>query len=333
MSLDLPPFRPRFPWWGADLQTVANYLRPPCRISRPHGRAPAGRFARRDRRQACSARWISRWRREQVRLYDPDPRADRIAGESFYIYSLARRLLDAGSTRAAAQPARRRPIASDLRGPIRCRSQSGFPRAAGEPAFRADAGWRRRLQAIRWVVRCCSNISAKWAAPHRSAAAATICAPIDLSATCRRMMSARNAFYHRHILGMMKIEATAPGQPSPRRSGRPSWDHARCGTTTRFLSHPVTVLPGRRTTTNAASRFVSWAASGCRRSCWGALDDPWIPGALYSGYDWAGNAALTPLLPAQGGHVGFHGAAQPSALERRGHHEVFRTWVRPNQWR
>ena len=41
-----------------------------------------------------------------------------------------------------------------------------------------------------------------------------------------------------------------------------------------------------------------------------ALDDPWIPGALYSGFDWAGNKALTPLLPQQGGHVGFHAAGK-----------------------
>ena len=26
--LNLPPFRPRFPWWGADLQTVRDVLRP-----------------------------------------------------------------------------------------------------------------------------------------------------------------------------------------------------------------------------------------------------------------------------------------------------------------
>ncbi|HEV7544226.1 MAG TPA: alpha/beta hydrolase, partial [Reyranella sp.] len=38
-----------------------------------------------------------------------------------------------------------------------------------------------------------------------------------------------------------------------------------------------------------------------------ALDDPWIPGALYRGYDWASNASLRPLLPDSGGHVGFHG--------------------------
>ena len=39
-----------------------------------------------------------------------------------------------------------------------------------------------------------------------------------------------------------------------------------------------------------------------------ALDDPWIPGSLYKGYDWAANPSLTPLLPDRGGHVGFHGS-------------------------
>ena len=38
-----------------------------------------------------------------------------------------------------------------------------------------------------------------------------------------------------------------------------------------------------------------------------ALDDPWIPGLLYTRYDWTSNKALLPLLPLQGGHVGFHG--------------------------
>ena len=39
-----------------------------------------------------------------------------------------------------------------------------------------------------------------------------------------------------------------------------------------------------------------------------ALDDPWIPGALYREYDWAQNRSLVPVLTEQGGHVGFHGA-------------------------
>ena len=47
----------------------------------------------------------------------------------------------------------------------------------------------------------------------------------------------------------------------------------------------------------AAQQFVVLAS----------LDDPWIPGRLYSDYDWSANKALVPLLPSRGGHVGFHG--------------------------
>ena len=36
-SLDFPPFRPRFPWWGGDLQTVANRLRGEALDLAPHG--------------------------------------------------------------------------------------------------------------------------------------------------------------------------------------------------------------------------------------------------------------------------------------------------------
>src|SRR5438093_9642539 len=35
-SLDLPPFRPRFPWWGADLQTIAILLQPAMSDMSPH---------------------------------------------------------------------------------------------------------------------------------------------------------------------------------------------------------------------------------------------------------------------------------------------------------
>ena len=36
MSPDLPPFRPRFPWWGGDLQTIANRLRSVSTSLAPH---------------------------------------------------------------------------------------------------------------------------------------------------------------------------------------------------------------------------------------------------------------------------------------------------------
>ena len=35
-SLDLPPFRPRFPWWSADLQTIAVLLGTSATDLAPH---------------------------------------------------------------------------------------------------------------------------------------------------------------------------------------------------------------------------------------------------------------------------------------------------------
>ena len=48
-----------------------------------------------------------------------------------------------------------------------------------------------------------------------------------------------------------------------------------------------------------------------------ARDDPWIPAAAYLEYDWRRNPNLTPLLPASGGHVGFHGRGDASAWHDR----------------
>ena len=35
-SLELPPFKPRFPWWGADLQTLSVLLQSPASDMAPH---------------------------------------------------------------------------------------------------------------------------------------------------------------------------------------------------------------------------------------------------------------------------------------------------------
>ena len=144
------------------------------------------------------------------------------------------------------------------------------------------------------------------AAPLR--AAATVCAPIDLSVTCRRMLQRRNTFYHRHILAQMKAEATAAGaaitaeERSAILGSRSVWEydevfiaprHGFAGAEDYYeRCKPVRFMGGIRVPTLVL----------------GALDDPWIPGALYSSYDWAANKALLPLLPTRGGHVGFHGA-------------------------
>jgi predicted alpha/beta-fold hydrolase len=144
-----------------------------------------------------------------------------------------------------------------------------------------------------------------------------VCAPIDLSVTCRNMMRPRNWLYHRYILGQMKVEATggAAALTSEERSAvmgsRTVWDYDDRFIAPRYgfggaedyyeRCRPTRFMPAIRVPTLVLA----------------ALDDPWIPGALYEGYDWAGNRALAPLLAAHGGHVGFHGDGDPQPFSDR----------------
>jgi predicted alpha/beta-fold hydrolase len=139
-------------------------------------------------------------------------------------------------------------------------------------------------------------------------AAAAVCAPIDLSATCRRMLERRNYLYHRHLLGNMKVEATAPGAEL-----RATERSAILGSRTIWEYDEVFIAPRHRFA-GAEDYYERCKPVRFMKDIrvptlvLGALDDPWIPGALYSRYDWAANKALLPLLPPQGGHVGFHGS-------------------------
>lgn len=138
-------------------------------------------------------------------------------------------------------------------------------------------------------------------------AAATVCAPIDLDLTCRRMMQPRNRLYHRYILGLMKVEATGEGatlsaaERAAIARSRTVWDYDDFFIAPRygFAGAPDYYDRCRPTRFMAAIRTPTLLLA--------ARDDPWVPGALYVGYDWRANASLTPLLPDHGGHVGFHG--------------------------
>lgn len=300
----LPPFRQRFPWWGGDLQTLANRLRPGRRDLALH-RSERLSFALDDGdtllamldRPAAPAAG-----RPLVILIHGLTGSE----DSLYILSQARVLLDRGHG----------VLRLNLRGAGPSRSLCAGQYYAGRSQD------LRVLLALLPSELTCDGIAAvgyslggamllKYLGEEGSAtplvAAASVSAPIDLSVTCGHMMRARNALYHRHILGEMKREATGEGAELSRAErtailGAPSiWHYddvfiaprhgfsgaedyyARCG--------PLRFLADIRVPTLLLA----------------ALDDPWIPGSLYSGYDWAANKSLLPTLLRHGGHVGFHG--------------------------
>lgn len=306
MSIDLPPFRPRFPWWGADLQTLASFLKPPPKDLAPH----TSETLAIDLKDGTGDRLVCSLDRP-VAPVTGRPLTIVIHGltgsqESSYAVRMTRCLLDAGE----------RVLRVNLRGagPSRatCEGQYYAGRSQDFRSLLANLPARLKADGVRAVGYSLGGaMLLKYLGEEGHSApllvAAVVSAPIDLSATCRRMLERRNAIYHRHLLRQMKIEATAPG--------------ARLAETERFA------ILGSRTIREYDDVFIAprhgfAGADDYYERCkpirfmggirvptlvLAALDDPWIPGLLYTRYDWTSNRALLPLLPLQGGHVGFHG--------------------------
>jgi predicted alpha/beta-fold hydrolase len=305
--LDLPPFRPRFPWWSGDLQTIANRLRGVPTSLAPH---KTGR----------------------LRVPLPDGTGDTLlasldrpatpragapltilihgltgAEDSLYLFTMARLLLDRGG----------RVLRLNLRGAGPSRSVCGQHYYAGRSqdlrvllSVLPDELARDGLVAVGYSLGGAMLLKylGEEGVASPLAAAATVSAPIDLAVACRHMMRLRNRLYHRYILDLMKAEATGAGaivsaaERAAIMGARTVWDYDDVFIAPRygFASAEDYYERCRPTRFMAGIRVPTLVMS--------ALDDPWIPGALYREYDWASNASLKPLLPDSGGHVGFHGA-------------------------
>ena len=306
VTLDLPPFRPRFPWWGSDLQTIANRLRRVPTSLAPHASErlrfplPDGTG---DTLLACLDRPAT-----------PVPGRPLVilihgltgAADSLYLLTCARLLLDRGH----------RVLRLNLRGAGPSRALCSQDYYAGRSqGFRLllsvlpDELVRDGLAAVGYSLG--GAMLLKYLGEEGSGtplrAAASVCAPIDLAETCRNMLRPRNRVYHRYILDTMKVEATGDGavvsaaERSAILGARTVWDYDDVFIAPRygFASAEDYYERCRPTRFMAGIRIPTLVLA--------ALDDPWIPGALYRAYDWHCNPSLVPLLPAQGGHVGFHG--------------------------
>jgi predicted alpha/beta-fold hydrolase len=306
VSLDLPPFKPRFPWWGGDLQTLASRFGAAVDLA-PHA-SERLQFPLRDSTGDTLLAMLDR-------PAEPKPGRPLVivihgltgAEDSPYIRSIAREMLDGGH----------RVLRLNLRGAGPSRPVCGGHYYAGRSQdFRALLEiltpdlMRDGVVAVGYSLGGAMLLKYLGEEGARTplAAAATVSAPIDLAATSANMLRPRNYVYHGYLLRQMKHEATGEGAAlsaaeraailgsrtireyddrfiAPRHGFADADDYyERC--------KPLAFMPGIRVPTLVLA----------------ALDDPWIPGALYSGYAWPMNRALVPLLTATGGHVGFHGA-------------------------
>jgi predicted alpha/beta-fold hydrolase len=300
------PFRPRAPWWGADLQTVRNALSP----LRPS---------------------LAAFRSERLRLPLADGMGDvLVASLSHPAAAAARPLIvlihgltgceDSVYMRASARFWLKRGHAVlrlNLRGagPSRPTCRDQYHAGRTEDLRRALAQLDPALTANGLVLVGYSlgaNMLLKYlgeeGAQAPCLAAVSVSAPIDLAATSAAFHRPRNRIYLHYLLSRMKAESLAPGamlnleeraRIKAARSVREFDD--------RFVA-PRNGFAGADDYYARCAALPFLAAIRVPTLIVQALDDPWIPPDAYVGYEWRGNPRLTPLIAAQGGHVGFHGA-------------------------
>lgn len=305
LLLEFPPFQPRLPWWGPDLQTLRNF------------------FAARSGRRPHLAG-------ERIHLAMADGSGDRLAGLLtrslsdkplvVLIHGLTGCETSMNMVRAAIHHhAQGHPVLRlNLRGAGPSRATCRGDYHAGCSRDLADAFSSLQKLAPDLVenglfisaVSLGANVMLKFLAESGTdfpvRAAASISAPIDLAASSRSVMRLRNKLYHHWLLGRMKIDCGSsdldPTERKALESVRTVYEFDDC-----FLA-PRHGFEGAMHyyEDSMAARFLEKIKTPTLIVH--AQNDPWIPAAPYMSYDWARNSRLTPLLPRAGGHVGFHDA-------------------------
>lgn len=147
---------------------------------------------------------------------------------------------------------------------------------------------------------------AEFGAAHPIRGAVAVSAPMHLADAAARIRAPRNWLYHRWLLDRMKREVA--GAPHPQLPGV----HAVLARVRDIVEFDELITAPRNGFRDAADYYARCSAVGFLPAVpvptlvIHALDDPWIPDMAYRTFDWRTNPNLTPLLPARGGHVGFH---------------------------
>lgn len=297
--LNLPPFRPQPPWFGGDLQTLRNLLRPPAAALPPaielvmplgDGEALIGHL-----NEATGGPLV-------VLIHGLSGSA-----ASDHVVVSACHLLRQGYS----------VLRLDLRGAGASQRVSGGRYHAGRTddlaaALRSLPAALKAQGLLLVGYSLGGNLIIKYLGEGEVDAAilgaVAISAPFDLGVASRRIQQPRNWLYHRHLLTAIKAEALTPSArltDAQRLAIRQSRSI--------FEFDELFVAPSNGFS-GAADYYLRCSA---RRYVNGvkvptlvlhALDDPWIPRAAYDGVDWTSLPAVRLVLTPSGGHVGFHAA-------------------------
>ncbi len=306
MSAAFPTFRPRAPWFGADLQTLRNVLRGP--VINPSGRNATEIVLPLDDGTgdalvgALDQPSSALGGKELVVLIHG------LSGSADSAYILAS---------ASAWLERGHPVLRlNLRGAGASRQYCRLQYHAGRTddlrnALRAVGPDALRNGLILVGYSLGGNMLLKFLAEYGRdlpiLAAASVSAPIDLSAASQRFLALRNRPYHRHLLATMKLECFG-GRSEISEPERSAVEAAQ--TIYDFDENFVAPRNGYRDAEhyyaeNHARQFLDEIR--VPTLVIHALDDPWIPATSYTSHEWHANPRVHPLLAPGGGHVGFHG--------------------------
>jgi predicted alpha/beta-fold hydrolase len=318
-GLDLAPFKPRAPWFGADLQTLRNVL---CgaAVALPGESEVVLPLGDGD---ALIGHYNAAGPPDQDDAAGP-PNHDHTAGKplvvlihglagdssSDYILTTARYLLGLGFP----------VLRLDLRGAGASQRVSTGRYHAGRSEDLAAAlrALPASLAANGLLLAGYSlggNMLLKFLGEGTDGidvlGAVSVSAPFDLAISSRRIREARNWVYHRHLLRQVKAEALTPsaGLTAAERTAIEN-----CRSIYEFDEIFVAPRHGFAGADDYHARCSARAYAGGIRVptlVIHALDDPWIPRAAYDTVDWTALASTRLVLTPSGGHVGFHDAASP----------------------
>ncbi len=300
-ALSFPRFRSRLPWWGRDLQTLRNYI---LSIESSLAPFPAERvefpMADGDRLLASLHRPAEDLGRALVVLIHGLTGSE----DSAYIRASALHFLDQG------YPVLRLNLrgAGPSKGLCRSRYHAGRSDDLRQVLGQMDGRLAGRgLLLVGYSLG--GNLLLKYLGEAGRRAivrgAVSISAPIDLDAARRSIMRPRNRLYHRHIVSGLKLESESLGLTAAQRRTL-----AAVETVFDFDDRILAPLMGFADALDYYRRSMALPLLPEIRVptlVIHARNDPWIPFRSYRDFDWASNPRLIPLLPATGGHVGFHG--------------------------
>jgi predicted alpha/beta-fold hydrolase len=302
--IEVPRFVPLPPWFGGDLQTLRNHLRPPGDVLAPWPGEEL-RFAMKDGSGDALFGILHRPERQRGR-----PLVLLLHGltgdqDSAYMRVTARALLGAG------YPVLR--LNWRGAGPGLGTTSSFYHAGRSDDLAAVIGGMTgalagNGLAAIGYSLG--ANVLLKYLAERGGLshlrAAVAVSPPIDLHAAQLRIAMRRNRRYHDHLLARMRAERPCPDD---------------IVSILDFDNRVVAPANGFRDAIDYYTQCSAGPRLGAIRTptlVIHAKDDPWIPSRSFREVAWDKVKSVRLLMPWSGGHVGFHALG----LKRPWHDEV-----------